>query len=130
MASISGTETKPEVLVRRFLFKHGFRFRKNLKTLPGKPDIVLTRYQTIIFINGCFWHGHSSCRKGTIPLSNIDFWTKKITNTVVRDKKIKHDLKKEGWRVITIWECKLKNKKIFDATMNKLIISINKTAGI
>lgn len=121
MALISGKETQPEILVRRFLFNKGFRFRKNVKTLPGKPDIVLPKYKTAILIHGCFWHGHTNCSKATLPTSNIDFWQTKINSNTERDKRVKQELRKSGWRVITIWECKLKNKKAFENSMDKLI---------
>ena len=121
MATISGIETKPEIEVRKFLFSKGFRFRKNVKTLLGKPDIVLPKYKTIILIHGCFWHGHKNCRKSKLPTSNTEFWKQKIKANVVRDKKVKQTLEKAGWKVITIWECKLKNKKAFENTMTSLL---------
>ena len=121
MATISGVETKPEIEVRKFLFSKGFRFRKNVKTLPGKPDIVLPKYKTIILIHGCFWHGHKNCIKSTLPTSNTEFWKQKIEANIVRDKKVKQTLKEAGWKVITIWECKLKNKKTFENKMISLL---------
>jgi len=124
MASISGKETKPEISVRSFLFKQGFRFRKNVKTLSGKPDIVLPKYQTAILIHGCFWHRHNNCSKASKPTSNIKFWETKIQNNVERDKRVKRELSKLQWRVITIWECELKNKNVFDKTMSKLVKKI------
>lgn len=120
MASISGKETKPEISVRSFLFRQGFRFRKNVKTLSGRPDIVLPKYQTVIFIHGCFWHGHKNCSKATKPTSNIEFWESKIQGNIDRDKRVKTELRKSGWKVITVWQCELKNKKAFEKTMNKL----------
>lgn len=120
MASISGKETTPEILVRSRLFKNGFRFRKNVKTLPGKPDIVLPKYQTIVLIHGCFWHGHT-CKRATLPTSNIEFWNSKIQANMNRDERVKTQLKKSGWRVITIWDCELKNRNMIDKTMNRLI---------
>lgn len=126
MASISGKETKPEIAVRSYLFKQGFRFRKNVKNLPGKPDIVLPKYKTVVFIHGCFWHGHKNCNKATLPTSNIKFWQAKITANISRDAKAQKDLKKLGWRMIIIWECNIKNKVIFDNTMRKLTKSISK----
>lgn len=123
MASISGENTKPEILVRSSLFKEGFRFRKNVKTLLGKPDIVLPKYKTVIFIHGCFWHGHS-CKRASYPSSNVEFWKKKIQNNIVRDKRVKNELRKEGWKILTIWNCELKNKKVFVNTMKKLIIKL------
>lgn len=124
MASISGKETKPEISVRSFLFRQGFRFRKNVKTLIGKPDIVLPKHRTIIFIHGCFWHGHN-CMRGTKPTSNIEFWNSKIQGNIDRDKKTISQLKKNSWRVLTIWDCDLKNKERFDSSMKKLIGKLN-----
>jgi len=123
MALISGKETKPEISVRRFLFRQGFRFRKNVKSLLGKPDIVLPKYQTIIFIHGCFWHGHS-CKRSKRPTSNIEFWNSKIQKNIDRDKKVKRELQKLGWKVIIIWECKINNKRNFEKTMDKLTIKL------
>ena len=104
MSKISGKETKPEILVRKFLFAHGFRYRKNDKRYPGKPDIVLPKYKTIIFIHGCFWHGHN-CPSGKLPETRKDFWKQKVNGNIERYKRNKLDLKKQGWRVITIWQC-------------------------
>ncbi len=124
MASISGRETQPEISVRSFLFGHGFRFRKNVKTLPGKPDIVLAKHQTVILIHGCFWHGHH-CNKATRPTSNIEFWSSKIDGNITRDKKVKAKLKKAGWRIITVWECQLMSRKKFGITMSKILKKLN-----
>lgn len=124
MASISGKETKPEISVRSFLFKQGFRFRKNVKTLPGSPDIVLHKYNTVIFIHGCFWHGHKNCKKAIRPTSNIEFWNSKLQSNIDRDNKAKKELKKLQWKVIIIWECEIKNKNKFAKTLNKLIIKL------
>jgi DNA mismatch endonuclease (patch repair protein) len=120
MASISSKETKPEILVRKKLFALGFRYRKNVKKLPGKPDIVLPKYQTVILIHGCFWHGHH-CKKATRPTSNINFWNSKIESNIYRDKIVLRHLKKEGWKVITVWECELNNKKKFDKTLKRIV---------
>jgi DNA mismatch endonuclease (patch repair protein) len=120
MASIRGTETKPEISVRSFLFKQGFRFRKNVYNLPGKPDIVLAKYETVIFIHGCFWHGHS-CKRATLPTSNVVFWQTKILTNMERDKRVRNELKKSGWKILIVWGCELKNRKKFDSTMKKLI---------
>lgn len=108
MSKIGGKNTKPEILVRKFLFSQGFRYRINVKTLPGKPDIVLPKYKTVIFINGCFWHGHN-CKKGKLPSSNIDFWKEKISNNKSRDDKNSDLLAKLGWKVIIIWQCEISN---------------------
>ena len=106
MGKIRSRDTKPEWLVRRYLFSRGYRYRKNVKGLPGTPDIVLRRYGVVIFIHGCFWHGHEE--DGHIPHSNSDFWRKKIERNKLRDIRTKEALKQMGWCVITVWECQLK----------------------
>lgn len=111
MAAVHSTNTKPEILVRKFLFSRGFRYRLNHKRLPGRPDIVLRRYRTCIFINGCFWHGHKDCKYFRMPKSNVEFWTEKINRNMQRDKKVQKELSLLGWHCITIWECELKQKK-------------------
>jgi DNA mismatch endonuclease (patch repair protein) len=108
MSHISGKETKPEILVRKFLFANGFRFRKNVKDLSGKPDIVLPKYKTVIFIHGCFWHGHT-CKRGALPTTNFEFWKTKIGGNIERDKRDMFELEKQGWHVIVIWQCEIKN---------------------
>lgn len=110
MSRIRSTETRPERSVRRFLFARGFRFRKNLRTLPGTPDIVLRKYRTVIFVNGCFWHGHEECGSYRFPKSNVDFWRSKIERNKARDLKVRLLLRRMGWHVIQIWECQLKPK--------------------
>jgi DNA mismatch endonuclease (patch repair protein) len=125
MSLISAKETKPEIAVRSFLFKQGFRFRKNVSSLPGKPDIVLPKYHTIIFIHGCFWHGHVNCKKASIPSTNVDFWQNKIQNNISRDKKVKNQLKKSDWKIITVWECELKSKQKFERAMKKILLRLN-----
>ena len=125
MSKISGKETKPEILVRKFLFSNGFRYRKNLKKLPGTPDIVLSKYKSVIFINGCFWHGHKNCKKATLPTTNINFWQNKINGNIQRDRKNKFLLKKLGYNVITVWQCKL-NSKTRKKTLTELIKKILK----
>jgi DNA mismatch endonuclease (patch repair protein) len=108
MSLIRSKETKPEVFVRSVLHRLGFRFRKNVKDLPGKPDIVLPKYKTVIFVHGCFWHQHKGCRRATIPKSNTDYWIPKLTGNVKRDILHKADLKKAGWNVAVVWECETK----------------------
>lgn len=108
MSRIKGKDTKPELLLRSLLHRRGFRFRLHDKKLPGKPDIVLPRYRTVIFVNGCFWHRHSGCRYAYTPKSRQEFWYKKFETTVKRDKEKKEKLKEEGWNVIVVWECELK----------------------
>lgn len=111
MSQIKGKNTKPEVLVRKFLFSKGFRFRLNVKSLPGKPDIVLPKYKTIIFINGCFWHGHKGCKYFVLPKTRTEWWDEKISNTKSRDSKILSDLMELGWKVNIIWECEIRRNE-------------------
>ena len=125
MSHIRGKDTKPEVLVRRFLFAHGFRFRLHRKDLPGKPDIVLSKYKTVIFINGCFWHGHQDCKYSTIPETNREFWENKIKGNIQRDKETYSQLAELGWNVIEIWQCQLK-PKTKDRTLQNLITELKK----
>lgn len=112
MSHIRGKNTKPEILVRKALFKEGFRYRINVKGLAGHPDIVLRKYHTAIFINGCFWHGHEGCKKAIIPQTNSEFWKEKITANVNRDLANKSTLLKDGWKVIVVWECELAKKNL------------------
>jgi DNA mismatch endonuclease, patch repair protein len=118
MASIRSSETKPEMAVRKYLFSQGFRYRKNDKRLPGKPDIVLSKYKTVVFVNGCFWHMHG-CSRSRLPKSNLDYWIPKIQRNIERDKEEHSELKKLGWNVIVVWECELK-KKVFGQLMEQL----------
>ena len=110
MSHIHSRDTKPELLVRRWLWSHGYRYRLNVKGVPGKPDIVMRPYHTAIFVNGCFWHGHKGCCK--IPKSNTEFWVNKIRRNQERDKQNYQILKENGWHVIVIWECQLKPDRI------------------
>lgn len=123
MSKISGKETKPEILVRKYLFSKGFRFRKNVKGLPGKPDIVLPKYKVIIFIHGCFWHGHS-CKRGNLPSSNIQFWENKISQNISRDENVTQKLKELGWKVIIIWQCEIQNNLSREIRLDQLISDI------
>jgi len=126
MSNISGKETKPEILVRKFLFSKGFRFRKNDSRYPGKPDIVLPKYKTVIFIHGCFWHGHKGCKRSKLPETNVLFWKNKISLNIERDKKNRIELEKQGWVVLIIWQCALRNEKLKIQTQNKLIDFLSK----
>ena len=117
MSRIHGKNTKPEEKVRKYLFSQGYRYRKNDKKLPGTPDIVLTKYRTVIFVNGCFWHKHN-CKYFVWPKSNVDFWNKKINANVERDKKQYRELEKLGWNVIIVWECELKRDKFIETMIN------------
>ena len=122
MQHIRSTGTKPEEMVRKYLFSQGFRYRKNVAKLPGKPDIVLPKYKTVIFVNGCFWHMHEGCKYFVWPKNNSEYWTKKITGNVERDKRNQAALEQEGWRVMVVWECEL--KKDMDNTFRYLSFAI------
>ena len=123
MSRIHSKNTKPEELVRKFLFSQGFRYRKNDAKLPGKPDIVLPKYKAVIFVNGCFWHGHEGCRYFVWPKNNAEFWKEKITGNIQRDKHNHQLLANQGWRVIEIWECQLK-RSVADNTLQNLVLQI------
>lgn len=109
MAKIKSHDTSIEIKVRKYLFSQGFRYRKNVKSLPGKPDIVLSKYKTVIFINGCFWHRHPGCKYATTPSSHQEFWQKKFTANVKNDQKNHKLLTESGWNVIVLWECEIEH---------------------
>lgn len=117
MSRIRSVNTKPEELVRKYLFSRGLRYRKNVKSLPGCPDIVLPKYKTVVFVNGCFWHMHD-CGRFVWPVSNEEYWRKKITGNVRRDNENYYVLKSAGWKVLVIWECELKKKVAEDNLQN------------
>lgn len=120
MSRIRNKDTKPEILVRKFLFANGFRYRLNDKKLPGKPDLVLPKYKTVIFVNGCFWHGHENCKYFKLPATRMEWWKEKIEGNIKNDIK-KHALLREaGYKVIVAWECEVKNKSIFDRIINEI----------
>ncbi|MFA6086380.1 very short patch repair endonuclease [Mucilaginibacter sp.] len=110
MSRIKSKDTKPELLVRKFLHKNGFRYRLHVKDMPGKPDIVLPKYKTVIFIHGCFWHGHEGCKKATLPETRKEWWTDKIRRNITNDINAEAALKAANWNIITIWQCQLKTK--------------------
>lgn len=119
MSCIHGEDTKPEEIVRKYLFSKGFRYRKNDKRLPGSPDVVLPKYRTVIFVNGCFWHGHDGCRYFIWPKNNAEFWHNKIKTNIERDARKKKQLEDAGWNVIVVWECQLRPEKR-DKTLEEL----------
>lgn len=125
MSRIRSKNTKPEMLVRKYLFAEGFRFRLHDKKLPGKPDIVLPKYRTAIFVHGCFWHGHKDCRYFVIPKTRTEWWLNKIKRNKEIDEISVQTLRKDKWRVITIWECELRSQKL-NRTLEKLSNTINK----
>ncbi len=124
MSRIKGKDTSIEVQVRKYLFSQGFRYRKNVNTLPGKPDIVLPKYHAVVFVNGCFWHRHPGCKEAYMPKSRVEFWQEKFHQTVLNDALYREELIKAGWRVFTLWECEI--KRHFEETMCNLIIQIKK----
>lgn len=123
MSKIKGKNTSIEVMCRKYLFSRGFRYRKNLRTLPGTPDIVLKKYKTVIFVNGCFWHHHEGCKKARIPKTHTDFWQKKIDRNIKNDQLNTQQLIELGWKVIVIWECEL-SKIEFQTTLDHVVKQI------
>ncbi len=123
MAAIRSKDTGPEMIVRRFLLSKGLRYRVNCRKLPGSPDIVLRKYKTVVFIDGCFWHGHQGCKYYRLPKTNVDFWRQKIAMNIARDYSNNVDLQLAGWRVIRIWECGIRTKGRRAETLEKLFQS-------
>ncbi len=111
MSRVKSENTKPEIYIRSIIHRWGFRFRKNRKDLPGSPDILLPKYRKAIFVHGCFWHGHKNCKRATRPASNKSFWRKKLDMNIQRDKRNLRALKAQGWQVLVVWECQIKNEK-------------------
>jgi DNA mismatch endonuclease (patch repair protein) len=124
MSHIRSTNTSPEEKVRKYLFRQGFRYRKNVSKLPGHPDIVLPKYGAVVFVNGCFWHKHD-CPRFVWPSSNREYWVPKIERNAARDARNQQALKDLGWNVLVVWECQLK-KHTFETTMNQLVADIVK----
>ena len=124
MAAIHSKNTKPEMVVRKWLWAHGFRYRLNSPRLPGHPDLVLRKYCTCVFVNGCFWHGHEGCDKFKIPQTNREFWVNKIKRNQERDQKNNQLLHDNGWQVIVVWECQLTPKRI-EETMLRVELLLN-----
>lgn len=125
MAAIHGKDTKPEIIVRKYLWRHGFKYRLNHTRLPGRPDVVLRMYRTCIFVNGCFWHGHENCRYYTVPKTRTEFWVNKVKRNQERDLEVQHKLARMGWHCITIWECELKPAHR-EATLQSLVYTLSK----
>ncbi|MDY4841987.1 MAG: very short patch repair endonuclease [Alphaproteobacteria bacterium] len=123
MAKVRSKNTKPEMIVRSMMFRMGYRFRVCQSCLPGKPDIVLKKYKSVIFVHGCFWHGHDNCKNARIPKSNVEFWTTKIKRNKERFAEVKRELELMGWKVLVIWECELK-KNTIEETMRRLVSQI------
>ncbi|HOE83881.1 MAG TPA: very short patch repair endonuclease [Sphaerochaeta sp.] len=124
MASIKAKDTRAELLVRRYLHRQGFRYRTNDRRLPGTPDIVLPKYRTVIFINGCFWHAHHGCSRYTLPTSNQEFWREKLAKNRERDQRTTALLLSQGWRVLVVWECELATRRLREETLSGLVNEI------
>ena len=120
MSQIKGTNTKPEILVRQFLFSKGFRYRINDKKLPGKPDIVLPKYKTVIFVNGCFWHGHENCKYFTLPKTRTEWWKEKIKKNIENDLNKQTQLRNLEYKVLIIWECEIKSKEFYNTIIDDI----------
>lgn len=127
MSEIRGKESKPEILIRKYLFSKGFRYRLHDEKLPGKPDIVLPKYRTVIFIHGCFWHGHPGCKRSKLPATNTEFWTEKISANIERDKRNVEELKSVGWNVIVVWGCEIASKAKREDRLKRLIEEIGES---
>lgn len=123
MSHIRSVNTKPEVALRRALWRRGFRYRVNVKNLPGSPDIVLPKHRTVVFVHGCFWHGHKGCKEFTVPKTNTDFWVKKVARNQERDQEVWRKLEAKGWSVVIVWECELVKAK-FDGTVQRVATEI------
>jgi DNA mismatch endonuclease (patch repair protein) len=119
LATVPSVSTKPELMLRHNLWYRGFRYRINDKRLPGSPDVVLPKYRTVVFVHGCFWHGHKGCKKYTIPKTNTDFWVKKVARNQQRDQEVWRQLEAKDWSVIIVWECELEKKR-FDETIDRV----------
>ena len=127
MSHIRSQDTKPEIAVRSFLHRHGFRFHLHVKSLPGHPDIVLPKYKTVIEVRGCFWHRHQGCRIATVPASNIDFWQRKFQRNIARDKKNADAIRRLGWKLIVVWECQIRQPHFLERLPARIKASQLKT---
>lgn len=125
MSRVKNRDTKIETILRSLLHRRGFRFRKNVTNLPGRPDIILPKYKAVVFVHGCFWHGHGNCNKGRLPSTKIDFWQKKISENKTRDEETKKQLFTADWRVAVVWECSFRNKTQQAITIEQLCDWIN-----
>ena len=128
MAKIKSCDTKPELIVRSLLHKLGFRFRLNRQDLPGKPDLVLPKYKTVLFVHGCFWHCHEGCRKSHLPASNIEYWKGKLSRNKERDVRNQSILRELGWNVVIVWECEIKNHDKLEDILKQRIQTASDTS--
>lgn len=129
MVAIHSTDTTPEINLRRKLWRRGFRYRVNDRRLPGSPDLVLPRYRTVVFVHGCFWHGHKDCKNYTVPKTNTEFWTAKVARNQARDQEVWRKLEAKGWNVIIVWECQL-TKSVIENTVSRVAQEIIKNGEI
>jgi DNA mismatch endonuclease (patch repair protein) len=125
MSRVKGRNTKPERTVRKLLHAMGYRFRLHRKDLPGKPDIVLPKYQSVIFVHGCFWHGHEGCKRAARPTSNIEFWNSKLDSNIKRDAEAQKNLKEQGWKYLVIWQCEMRNLTTLQARLKQFLVNIS-----
>jgi DNA mismatch endonuclease, patch repair protein len=121
MSSVKQRHTKPEIAVRKLLHRLGYRFRLHSKKLPGTPDIVLPKYKAVIFVHGCFWHQHEGCRKSRRPTSNVEFWNEKLDKNIERDERKESELKNAGWKVLTVWDCEIKDENLLIEKIKKFL---------
>lgn len=128
MSAVHNKNTRPELTVRKYLFACGFRYRLNCTQLPGRPDIVLRKYRTVIFVNGCFWHGHEGCRRSTLPRTNAEFWREKIGQNKERDVRNMSELKRMGWNCIIVWQCELE-PAVREQTLSSLVSTLRHIEG-
>lgn len=126
MAAVHSKDTSIEILVRRYLWSHGIRYRLHPKNLPGKPDIVIPKKKIAIFVHGCFWHGHENCSLGRLPKSRVEYWQDKIEKNKIRDRQVIERLETEGWRCIVVWHCQLRTKKAASFELPKLLDTLTK----
>lgn len=123
MARVKGYDTGPELIVRKMLHRLGYRFRLHCKDLPGKPDIVLPKHKKVIFVHGCFWHGHKGCHRAARPSTNVDFWNRKIDGNIRRDRKAQRLLRVMGWRVVVIWQCNTKDAELLMRRLERFLLT-------
>ncbi len=121
MGRISGRHTKPEIVVRKIIRDMGFRYRLNVRKLPGSPDIVLSTHKKVVFVHGCFWHGHKGCKRAKRPTTNVAFWNKKIDKNIARDKKTQRELKKLGWKSLVIWQCQIAKQEVLEKRISRFL---------
>lgn len=121
MSKIKGKDTKPEKLVRSMLHRMGYRFRLHVRDLPGSPDVVLPRHRKIVFVHGCFWHGHLGCQRAKLPETNRPFWEEKIGKNIKRDRAVLRELKRNGWKILVVWQCQMRDKNVLEKRLRRFM---------